>query len=92
MYAKNLKKLIDGVRKDLSANNLQWYITEQPVIPQSWAGKRKFLPVTKDLQDLAGADANIQFIKTSHLPHRLVVFGTEGILALGEEMAKALGK
>ena len=40
----------------------------------------------------AQADANISFIKTTHLPHRVVLFGTEGILALGEEMAKALGK
>ncbi|MDP6543223.1 MAG: sialate O-acetylesterase [Phycisphaerae bacterium] len=92
MYAGNLKKLIAGLRKDLSAPKLKWYITEQPVIPPSWSGKRKFLDVTKDLQDLAAADANISFIKTSHLPHRLVVFGTEGVLALGEEMAKALAR
>ncbi|MDP6546006.1 MAG: sialate O-acetylesterase [Phycisphaerae bacterium] len=92
MYAANLKKLIEGVRKDLAAPKLKWYITEQPVIPPSWAGKRKFLPVTEDLQKLAGADENIKFIKTTHLPHRIVVFGTEGILALGEEMAKALAK
>ena len=92
MYAANLKKLIAGARKDLSAPKLKWYITEQPVIPPSWAGKRKFLPVSKDLEALAQADENIKFIKTTHLPHRIVVFGTEGILALGEEMAKALGK
>ena len=92
MYAANLKKLIAGVRKDLSAPKLKWYITEQPVIPPSWAGKRKFLPVTEDLQALAQADENIRFIKTTHLPHRIVVFGTEGILTLGEEMAKALAK
>ncbi len=92
MYAGNLKKLIDAARKDLSAPNLKWFITEQPVIPPSWAGKRKFLPVTEDLQKLAAGDANTTFIKTSHLPHRIVVFGTEGILALGAEMAKALGQ
>lgn len=90
-YAANLKKLIDGTRKDLSAPKLKWFITEQPVIPPDWAGKRTFLPVDKDLEALARADENIKFIKTSHLPHRVVVFGTEGILALGEEMAKALG-
>jgi len=92
MYAPNLKKLIAGTRKDLSAPKLKWYITEQPVIPPDWAGKRKFLPVTADLQALAQADANISFIKTTHLPHRVVLFGTEGILTLGEEMARALGK
>ncbi len=90
-YAANLKKLIDGTRKDLSAPKLKWYITEQPVIPPEWAGKRTFLPINKDLEALALDDENTQFIKTSHLPHRVVVFGTEGILALGEEMAKALG-
>ena len=92
MYAANLKKLIDGTRKDLDAPKLKWFITEQPVIGPDWAGKRTFLPINKDLEALALADENIQFIKTSHLPHRVVVFGTEGILTLGEEMAKALGK
>lgn len=91
VYAENLKKLIDGTRKDLSAPNLKWFITEQPVIPPDWAGQREFLPINEDLKALALDDENIQFIKTSHLPHRVVVFGTEGILALGEEMAKALG-
>ncbi len=88
-YAENLKTLIDGTRKDLSAPKLKWFITEQPVIPPDWAGKQTFLPVNKDLEALALDDENVQFIKTSHLPHRVVVFGTEGILALGEEMAVA---
>jgi len=90
-YAANLKKLIEGTRKDLSAPKLKWFITEQPVIPPEWAGKQTFLPINKDLEALALDDENVQFIKTSHLPHRVVVFGTEGILALGEEMAKVLG-
>jgi hypothetical protein len=92
MYAGNLKKLIDGTRKDLATPTLKWYITEQPVIPPSWAGKRTFLDVTADLQKLAAGDANIKFIKTTHLPHRIVLFGTEGVLALGEEMARSLRK
>jgi len=91
VYAENLKKLIDGTRKDLSAPNLKWFITEQPVIPPEWAGNQTFLPINEDLEALALDDENIRFIKTSHLPHRVVVFGTEGILALGEEMAKAVG-
>ncbi|HYW80051.1 MAG TPA: sialate O-acetylesterase [Thermoguttaceae bacterium] len=90
VYAANLKQLIDGTRKDLAAPNLKWFITEQPVIPADWAGDRTFLPINEDLEALASGDENIRFIKTSHLPHRIVVFGTEGILALGEEMAKAL--
>ena len=90
MYAANLKKLIDGTRKDLSAPKLKWFVTEQPVIGPDWGGKRKFLPIDKDLEALARDDENTRFIRTSHLPHRVVVFGTEGILALGEEMAKAL--
>jgi len=91
-YAENLKKLIDGTRRDLSAPNLKWFITEQPVIPPDWAGKQTFLPINEDLEALAQADENIRFIRTNHLPHRVVVFGTEGILALGEEMAKTLDK
>jgi len=92
MYAGNLKKLIEGSRKDLSAPKLKWYITEQRAISEPWSGKQKFLDVTKDLQDMAASDANITFIKTAHLPQRAVLFGTEGILALGAEMAKALAK
>ena len=92
VYAENLKELIDGTRKDLSAPELKWFITEQPVIPPDWAGNQTFLPINEDLEALAQDDENIRFIKTSHLPHRVVVFGTEGILALGEEMARALSE
>ncbi len=92
MYAANLKKLIDGTRKDLRMPKLKWYITEQPVISAEWSRGKTFPPINKDLAALAAADENIRFIKTSHLPHGVVVFGTEGVLALGEEMAKALGK
>ncbi len=94
-YAANLKKLIDGTRRDLSLPDLKWFISEQPVVPPEWAGKRTFLPINNDLKALARSDKNIHFVRTSHLPHRVVVFGTEGILALGEAMAQAwlrLGK
>jgi len=92
MYAGNLKKLIDGLRKDLGEPSLKWIVTEQPVIPPDWAGNHEFLPVDKDLEALAAADENVSFVRTSHLPHRVVVFGTEGVLRLGEEMAKAQGR
>jgi len=92
MYAGNFKKMVDGLRKDLNAPKLKVFITEQPVITAPWASRQKFVDVSKNLQALAAADENMTFIKTAHLPHRPVLFGTEGILALGAEMAKALAR
>jgi hypothetical protein len=88
-YAGRLKIFIDATRRDLNLPNLKWIITEQPILPQSFAGKRKLYDVNRDIEAIAAADPNIRFVKTSHLPHQLVLFGTEGILMLGDEMAQA---
>jgi len=88
-YAGRLKVFIDATRRDLKLPNLKWIITEQPILPQSFARKRKLYDVNHDLEAMAAADPNIRFVKTSHLPHHLVLFGTEGTLLLGDEMAQA---
>lgn len=90
MYARNLKKLIDGLRRDLSAPKLHWWITEQPVIDEPWSKNRSFLDVSKDVQALADSDEHIEFLRTAHLPHEVMLFGTEGILELGDAMARAV--
>lgn len=88
-YADRLKQFIDATRSDLKLPNLKWIITEQPILPLSFAGNRKLYDLNKDLEALAAADPNIWFVKTAHLPHGLVLFGTQGTLMLGEEMAHA---
>ncbi|MBN2130331.1 MAG: hypothetical protein JW741_12585 [Sedimentisphaerales bacterium] len=88
-YAGRLKTFIDATRRDLKLPNLKWIITEQPILPLSFAGNGKLYDLNKDLEAMAAADPNIRFVKTSHLPHRLVLFGTEGVLFLGDEMAQA---
>jgi hypothetical protein len=88
-YADRLKIFIDATRRDLKLPNLKWIITEQPILPQSFAGKQKLYDVNQDLEAMANADPNIWFVKTCHLPHHVVLFGTEGILLLGDEMARA---
>jgi len=88
-YADRLKCFIDATRRDLDLPDLTWIVTEQPILPQSFAGKRKLYDVNRDIEAMAAADPNIRFVKTSHLPHHLVLFGTEGILLLGDEMAQA---
>jgi hypothetical protein len=86
-YADRLKNFIDATRRDLELPDLKWIITEQPILPQSFAGNRKLYDINKDLDAMAADDPNIWFVKTSHLPHNLVLFGTQGILLLGDEMA-----
>ncbi|MHC4625798.1 MAG: hypothetical protein ACYTDV_02345, partial [Planctomycetota bacterium] len=63
-----------------------------PILPSSFARKQKLYDVNQDLEAMAAADPNIRFVKTSHLPHQLVLFGTEGTLLLGDEMAHAWSK
>jgi hypothetical protein len=86
-YAERLKRFIDATRRDLKLPDLKWIITEQPILPRSFAGKRKLHDVNQDLEALAAVDPNIRFVKTAHLPHRLVLLGTQGVLMLGDEMA-----
>jgi hypothetical protein len=86
-YADRLKAFIDATRRDLELPDLKWIITEQPILPASFAGDRRLYDLNQDLEALAASDPNIWFVKTAHLPHGLVLFGTEGTLLLGDEMA-----
>jgi hypothetical protein len=84
-YAKWLKQLLDQVRLDLQQPDLPWFISEQH--PNAiW---RNMDSVNAALNTLAQSDQQITIIKTAHLPHARLHFGTRGTLLLGEEMAKA---
>ena len=84
-YAKWLKQLIEQVRLDLQQPDLRWFISEQH--PNAiW---RNMDLVNAALNTLAQSDQRITLIKTAHLPHARLHFGTRGTLLLGQEMAHA---
>ena len=86
-YAKRFETFMNATRRDLDLPKLPWFLNEQPMIPASISGDKKLYDLNADLQLLAAQDAHLHFIKTTDLPHRPVVFGTKGIIALGERMA-----
>lgn len=84
-YASWMKDLIGQVRLDLKQPGLPWFISEQH--PRAiW---RNMEAVNTALNTMAQAEQQVFLIKTSHLPHARLHFGTHGTLALGEEMAQA---
>ena len=85
LYSRLMKQVAARL-KDLDDKGIKYRIEAM-----MWHQGENDMFSGKGIEALAQADENIRFIKTSHLPHRVVVFGTEGILGLGEEMAKALG-
>jgi hypothetical protein len=65
------------------------------MLPASISGEKQLYDLNADLEALAAKDTHLHFVKTADLPHRPVLFGTEGILALGDRMAESwenLGK
>ncbi|MEN8782880.1 MAG: sialate O-acetylesterase [Akkermansiaceae bacterium] len=88
-YATRFKTFMNATRKDLERPHLTWILTEQPTLPDSITGDKKLYDLNADLEELDASDPNLKFIKTSDLPHKPVLFGTEGIIALGQRMAEA---
>lgn len=91
-YAERFKRFMESTRRDLGVADLEWFLTEQPMIPESLSGDAKLYDLNPDLEALASDDANLFFIETSDLPHQPVRFGTEGTVRLGERMAEAWEK
>jgi hypothetical protein len=91
-YHKNLgpwmKQLIARSRADLKLPHLKWFISEQ----HEKAIWRNMTVVNEAMNKLAQEDANITVIKTSHLPHQRLHFGTRGTILLGESYATAWAK
>ena len=88
-YADRFETLMNSTRKDLDLPHLTWILTEQPMLPASITGDQKLYDLNADLEALDSSDPNLKFVKTSDLPHKPVLFGTKGIIALGERMAEA---
>ncbi|MGD1978259.1 MAG: sialate O-acetylesterase [Akkermansiaceae bacterium] len=87
-YAKRFQTFMQATRDDLKIPNLPWILTQQPMIPAEISGDRKLYDLDADLVKLDEADSNLKFVTTEDLPHRPVLFGTKGIIALGERMAE----
>lgn len=88
-YAQRFQTFMDATRKDLELPHLPWILTEQPMLPASVSGDKKLYDLNPDLEALAAEDSHFHFIKTADLPHRPVLFGTKGVIALGKRMAES---
>ena len=85
--AERLKTIVEQSRKDLEMPKLKWYVSQQPPTNVERLNK---LDVVADLAKVAAADANIVHLKTFNLPpqEKMLVITTEGIVRLGEAIAK----
>ena len=84
-YAAWMKDLITQVRRDLQQPALPWFISEQH--PRAiW---RNMEALNAALNMMAQSEQRVFLIKTAHLPHGRLHFGTQGTLLLGEELAQA---
>ena len=88
-YAARFQSFMNATRKDLGLPKLTFILTEQPMLPASITGDKTLYDLNPDLEALAAKDPNLHFVKTADLPHGPVLFGTEGIIALGKRMAEA---
>ena len=88
-YTGRFQRFMEATRRDLDLPDLTWVLTEQPMLPASISGKQKLYDLNADLEALAAKDPHLHFVKTSDLPHRPVLFGTQGIIALGDRMAES---
>ena len=85
--AKRVQAIVNQSRKDLAMPKLKWYISQQPPTDVERLNK---LDVVADFAKVAAADANIVHLKTFNLPpqEKMLVITTEGIVKLGEAIAK----
>ena len=84
-YAAWMQKLIAQVRLDFKQPALPWFISEQH--PGSiW---KNMEAINTSLRTMAQSEKDIFMVKTAHLPHERLHFGTQGTLLLGEELAEA---
>ena len=83
-YAAWLKALIAQLRQDLGQPTLPWFVSEQH--PKAiW---KNMAALNASLRELAVADKQLVIVKTEHLPHQRVHFGTQGTILLGEALAQ----
>ena len=85
--AKRVQAIVHQSRKDLATPKLKWYVSQQPPTDVERLNK---LDVVADFTKVAAADANFIHLKTFNLPpqEKMLVITTEGIVHLGEAIAK----
>ena len=85
--AKRVQSIVNQSRKDLAMPKLKWYVSQQP--PTN-VKRLNELDVVADIAKVAAADPNFTHLKTLNLPpqEKMLVITTEGIVQLGEEIAK----
>ena len=86
--AERIKTMIEQSRKDLTDPNLKWFLSQQPPTDVE---RLNSLDAMGDVAKLAGSDPAIIHVQALKLPpqEKRLVIRAEGILALGELIAKA---
>jgi hypothetical protein len=86
--AQRLNSIIAQSRQDLGDSTLKWFVSQQPPTNDE---RVNTIDVTTDIERLAAEDPNMIHIKAFDLPkqEKKLVINTEGIVALGELIAKS---
>ena len=84
-YAAWMQSLIAQTRLDFRQPALPWFISGQ----HRGAIWKNMEAINSALQAMAQSEKDVFVIKTSHLPHERLFFGTKGTLLLGDELAQA---
>ena len=86
--AKRVQTIIAQSRKDLGQPKLKWYVSQQPPTDVE---RLNNLDVVADMAKAAAADSGFIHLKAFNLPpqEKMLVITTEGIVQLGEVIAKA---
>ena len=85
--AKRVQTIIAQSRKDLGQPKLKWYVSQQPPTDVE---RLNNLDVVADMAKAAAADSGFIHLKAFNLPpqEKMLVITTEGIVQLGEVIAK----
>ena len=80
-----MQSLVTQTRLDFKQPSLPWFISEQ----HPAAIWKNIDAINTSLNTMAQSEKNVVVVKTAHLPHERLHFGTKGTLLLGEEYASA---
>ena len=85
--AARVQSIINQSRKDLDQPKLRWYVSQQPPTDVE---RLNNLDVVSDMAKVAASDPDFTHLKAFNLPpqEKMLVITTEGIVQLGEVIAK----
>ena len=85
--AARVQAIVNQSRKDLALPKLNWYVSQQSPTDVERLNQ---LDVVGDMAKVAAADPHCIHLKTFNLPpqEKMLVITTEGIVQLGEVIAK----